>query len=424
MANVLVIMMDDMRADEMAFMPNVRRLIRGKGTHFTGARVNIPLCSPARTGLITGQYSKHHGVDDNGDTTDWDDSVFVALNNAGYRVGGIGKMVSAVYATVKRPGFDEWQALKTSATDPGFGIYNDFDFDLHNGTTATNYTAYQDHVLARFGIDFILGSEPWALWYCPTADHWPWNSPPNHTTEYALADFDLTLEADVSDKPSWISSKPVPSAAELAEMQAEQRIRLRELQSADDAIGAMVATIAASGQADDTTIIFTSDNGNMLGEHRIIGGLGVRAGTKNTPYDPSLKVPLVAIGPGFPHQTVTTPTNHQDITATMLDIANTSAILPHQAGISLVDIAANPSAYASRQLIHRRTSQADVIPSANGISSATRKLWRYVGVTGTDKYEMYDIDTDPDEHINVANDPARLTERNALEADLDAFLTA
>jgi N-acetylglucosamine-6-sulfatase len=422
--NFLVITMDDMRADEMRYMPNVRRLLCGRGTTFTGCRANVPLCSPARTGIITGQYSKDHGCEDNGDTTSWDDSVFETLGTAGYRVGGIGKMVTHLYGQTVKPGFDYWRALQTSTA---YGIYDPDDFDIYDGTSTTNYTdIYQDHLLARFGIDFVTAdyTTPWCLWYCPTADHWPFSSPPNHADEWAYRDFPLDLESSVTDKPSWIQALTAVDADIEALLQADQRIRLRELLAADDAIGAMVNTIYATGQADDTTIMFTSDNGNMMGEHRLYYDTVDSAVTmKNAPYDPSMLVPLVAVGPGFTRQTVTVPTLQQDITATMFDVANVSPVLTDQAGVSLVDVAASPSGYSSRELLHRRIQQVgDPIPSADGITTATRKLWRYEGETGTDEFEMYDLDSDPNELTNVANDGGRLTERNALEASLNALL--
>ena len=60
--NIVVITADDMRSDEARYMPNLQRLIGEQGTNFTAARHNIAMCSPARAGFLTGQYSKHHGV--------------------------------------------------------------------------------------------------------------------------------------------------------------------------------------------------------------------------------------------------------------------------------------------------------------------------------------------------------------------------
>ncbi|MGH3334128.1 MAG: sulfatase-like hydrolase/transferase, partial [Nocardioidaceae bacterium] len=60
--NIVLITADDMRADDLRFMPRTRRLLGGAGTTFTDALSNYPLCCPARATLLTGQYAHNHGV--------------------------------------------------------------------------------------------------------------------------------------------------------------------------------------------------------------------------------------------------------------------------------------------------------------------------------------------------------------------------
>jgi arylsulfatase A-like enzyme len=168
----------------------------------------------------------------------------------------------------------------------------------------------------------------------------------------------------------------------------------------------------------------------MLGEHRLVGasgeeGAGAIAGTKNILYDAAMRVPLFAVGANFPaKQIVTQPTTHQDITATMIDLGAATALLGNQAGVSLKTIAASPASYNSRQLLHYRDTSGDAnaFPTADAITTMTRKLIRHQGKTGTDQFEMYDLDTDPGELVNVANVGGRLTERNALETSLNTLL--
>jgi arylsulfatase A-like enzyme len=217
-------------------------------------------------------------------------------------------------------------------------------------------------------------------------------------------------------------------------MQDDERHRLRELLALDDAVGMMCAQIEATGQADDTTIIFTSDNGNMLGEHRIQGiAAGSRAIQKNNLYDAAMHVPLVCRGPGFSRQSVPHPTCQQDITRTMLAICGKTAALPNQVGVHLAVYASAPD--PTRKLLHYRDTagDGDGTPTADGITTyeslltpgtvAPRKLIRHRSpASGTDIYEMYDLDTDPHEHNNVAYVPARATERGLLNTALDALL--
>jgi N-acetylglucosamine-6-sulfatase len=430
--NFLLIVADDMRYDELAYMPKTRRLMCGKGTTYTGCRTNCSVCGPTRAGLLTGQLSKHHGVTTAaGVPASYDDSMYEVLNDAGYRVGHVGKFFHGLAGNTQRAGFDFWRALGTTAT-ASVDIYEANNYSIYTGATSgqpygdVTPGIYQDHYLCGQAIDFIRGTEPWFLQYMPTSNHSPWDDPPEHTSEWAYRDFPLDLETTVTDKPSWIQAFSAIDATVEAELQDDQRHRLRELLVLDDSIAAMVNTISATGLADDTTIFFTSDNGMMLGEHRIVGGsVGFRAIRKNVLYDPALRAPLVAVGPSFLHETVTVPTQQQDITATIHALSGTTPVLANQSGISLVAAADDPSSYTSRQLLHRRNSTGDglsTIPSADAITTMTRKLIKYNGTSDPDQYEMYDLDTDPDELVNVAYDGARAAERATLASALTALL--
>jgi N-acetylglucosamine-6-sulfatase len=424
MPNFLLIVADDMRWDELDYMPNTRRMLRGRGTNFSACRTDSPVCGPTRAALWTGQHSRDHSATAELSTAEYNGSMFKAMDNAGYRVGHVGKMATDVAGSVVRPGFDFWRALQNTVTsNPIFGFHDAIDYGIYDGSTEFAPGIYQDWYLTGQALDFIRGTEPWFLSYNPTANHWPWQDPPNHANDYTLTNFPLTLEADVSDKPSFIQSRGPVDSTIASELHDDQRHRLRELRALDDSVGALVAAIDATGQADDTYIFFTSDNGMMLGEHNIYGGgTGARATTKNVLYEPSLKAPLVVYGPGFERGDCPVPTQQQDITATILDIAGATPLLPNQSGISLVDIVADEATHMTRQLFHYRNGAGDPsMPSGHAITTTTRKLIRHVGQTDPNKYEMYDLDTDPNEHLNVAYDGTRLTERNTLETALDAF---
>jgi choline-sulfatase len=142
------------------------------------------------------------------------------------------------------------------------------------------------------------------------------------------------------------------------------------------------------------------------------------AGDKNVPYEPSMHVPLLARGPGFSAGTTTNaPVCGQDITATCLAAATATP----SAAIDGVDLR---SASPSRVLFHERSNTVNVVPgmpSGAGVTTSSRKLWRHQAAA-SDQFEMYLLDTDPDELTNVAYDPAFLDERNGLESQLDAFL--
>jgi arylsulfatase A-like enzyme len=130
-----------------------------------------------------------------------------------------------------------------------------------------------------------------------------------------------------------------------------------------------------------------------------------------------MHVPLLARGPGFGATTVTAPVCAQDITATCLKAAIATPTLP-------IDGADLRAPKPDRVLLHERDlDPLTLIPSGVGVTTVNRKLWRHEA-DDPDRYEMYLLDADPQELINVAYDPAYLDERNALEAHLDGLLDA
>jgi arylsulfatase A-like enzyme len=100
-------------------------------------------------------------------------------------------------------------------------------------------------------------------------------------------------EADVSDKPQRLQSRPPIRTPTLRGIAEEWRQRQRSLQSVDIGVKRLVDSLRETGQLENTIIVFTSDNGYMNGEHRITGG-------KVQPYEPSIRVPLLMRGPGVP----------------------------------------------------------------------------------------------------------------------------
>jgi N-acetylglucosamine-6-sulfatase len=119
--NILVVMTDDMAASDVAFMPNVQRLLAKKGTTFDNAITSFPLCCPSRATFITGQYAHNNGVYGNFAPYGWygmadrDNTLPVWLDDAGYRTALIGKWLNGygavdVHGEVPA-GFDTWRGL-------------------------------------------------------------------------------------------------------------------------------------------------------------------------------------------------------------------------------------------------------------------------------------------------------------------------
>jgi len=424
--NILLIMMDDMRYDELQYMTKTRELLGGQnGTEYTWCHCNTPLCSPTRAAIMTGQLSKHHTIVTNSMNTAplYADSTFVAIGLQGYNVGLVGKFFTDLAAETMKAGFDYWRALKG---ETAYGIYDSVDYIITDGINNFFPDKYQDHYLTGQAVNFMRDTEPWCLWYCPTSNHWPWQDPPNHQDEYLFKDFTIPVETDRSDQPSFIQSLSNPTEEEKQFLIKDERARLRELQSADDSVAAFVNLIEATGMMDHTTIIFTSDNGNMMGEHGIFGRFADSTViNKNVPYSQAMRVPLLIRSPLFPKgEKVSVPTQHADIVTTMLARAGANAQRPNQAGSSLLNIAVNPAGFANRGLLGYRDTAGDglTLPSADMWTTATHRLVRWQGQSPPNTYQLFDLIADPGENTNIAYSNVGL--RNSMETAMQTALNA
>lgn len=190
----------------------------------------------------------------------------------------------------------------------------------------------------------------------------------------------------------------------------------------DDAIGQILATLEERGLEDDTVVIYTADHGLALGQHGLLG--------KQNLYEHSTHIPLILAGPGIA-QGSRRPglVWHADTMATMLDLAGLPPS-PGCEGATLVGDASFPS----------RTNFATAYRmSQRAIRSGRFKLIRYVaqdveGPLPTPKYprptpgssldQLFDLQADPGETVNLAFVPAFADIRRELAAALIAWQRA
>jgi N-acetylglucosamine-6-sulfatase len=427
--NFIVIVADDMRYDQLWSMSKVIELIQKPGRTFTQARCNVPLCQPSRVGMFTGQLSKHHGVIEVGlfpVDLSLDSLVSKSLGKAGYACGLTGKFINAVDAyggTDPPPGFSFWREILLESDSDVFKIRTEDDVVQPKDIYPTDYYAQE-------AISFMDNvQEPFALWMTPVEPHSPFTPRADHADLFADYEFEVPEEDDVSDKPPWIQELAALTPEEVSKIQQDARGSLRELAAVDDMVGQVIGALDPEVLA-RTVVIFTSDNGMHRGEHRRRG-----AATKSGPYEEGLHVPMVVRGPGFDSgPEVAAPVlMFQDIAATMIALAGAEPVLDHQAGSSLVDIVTDPDSQRQRVLLHEigdpyYDATGDGITTGPGHDLGFRKLYRYPSVRSGDTtppiYEAYDLDADPNELQNWADDPSRRAERDRLETLLDGMLSA
>ncbi|MBA2740027.1 MAG: sulfatase-like hydrolase/transferase [Nocardioidaceae bacterium] len=210
-------------------------------------------------------------------------------------------------------------------------------------------------------------------------------------------------ERDVSDKTGPSASYPRLSAGAKAVIEVKTEQRRESLASADRAIARVIRTIEAVGELSDTYLIFTSDNGYLLGEHRIAEG-------KRSPYESAANLPLAIAGPGVPvgHEW-TAAAGTQDIAPTILDIAGARADFPLD-GHSILPSADRLDDDPQRAVLLEgarrpvdaenggRTRFARDISVANTdwlYRAVVTRRWKLIRWDQTDTFELYNLRHDP-----------------------------
>lgn len=423
--NVVMVMTDDMRADDLAAMPITRDLLADRGMAFSEAMSPHPLCCPARAELVTGQYAQNNGVRHNKgpyggfQALDPAQQVSPWFERAGYRTGFVGKFLNGYGAAEPRPpGWERWDALTAGVYD-----YRTFTFD-NDGAPQTYTDAYVTDVIAERTNEtvrrFAQGDEPFLVYSWHLAPHYRINDrglavPP------PAAEQDKGLFADAVppsyDNPSFnerdVADQPRPFRhrvlADPDLVVAEHRARLRALQAVDRAVGTLVDTLRSVGELDDTVIVFTSDNGYSLGEHRLVG--------KNVLTQEALDVPLIMRGPGIaPGAVSTLPATLVDVPATLIDLGGVEPgwLLD---GTSLVpSLLGRPHEFRDTTLVQTGDEEGD------GWAYRGLKTDRYLyGVNGDDGF-LYDNLVDPHQIQDRYDDPAYALVVETLERRRIALL--
>ncbi len=454
-ANVVLMVVDDATVADIRYMPNVQSLLVDHGSSFIRNYAPFPACCPARATILTGQYPHNHGVLSNapplgGAPAFNDDNTVATYLDPVYETGLVGKYLNAIADyTYIPPGWDDWRVPYPRTT------YNYTSQKQNVNGVVTRFSGYLPEIHGREARAFIASvplDQPffsYVAWVAPHAgvphEVYDLSDSPFVSKSYRgtyagprLPQDASFNEANVSDKPSFVKDKPVLSLRDIRRIEQRLVQRRESLLAVDHQVGKIVADIAARGQLDSTYFIFTSDNGQMQGEHRIARG-------KVNAYEPASRVPLVIKGPGFPADyRYHGVTGLQDLTPTVLDL--TDQPLPKGApepdGVSLLAsvtgtvvtnrvqlLEMTDSAGLSDQQVEAgiRLSEPRARALANGgipwkaRGIVTGDNWKYVVYPETGEAEMYDLNTDPDELVNVYGRRAYAAEQSFLSSLLAQY---
>lgn len=399
--------------------------LAARGTLFETAYCNSPICVPSRASFATGRYVHDCGFWDNADPYDgsvpsWghrlieQDHQVVSIGKLHYRdsqdpngfveeiiplhvVGGIGDLIGLI-----RDDMPERGAARRYASDTGRGesTYTAYD---------RNITAAAVHWLHEEAPKFR--AKPWVLFVSFVCPHFPLIAPPAFYDLYdeAAAWPELYGTADRARHPYYQTMRRCMNYDAYFDDEKVRRAvngYLGLCSFVDDNIGGLLRALEDSGLAESCRVIYTSDHGEALGKRGLWG--------KSTMFDEAAGVPLIMAGPDVPAgRRVKTPVSLVDCHPTIVEAVGATphpddADLP---GRSLFEICT--AADAPRSVFSEYHAAAS--PTGTFMIRGPRyKLVHFVGMAP----ELYDMEDDPDETRNLADDPAHAV----VLADLTAQL--
>lgn len=451
--NVLFIMLDQWRFDclgangnKLIRTPNLDRLA-ARSANFTQTCVQAPVCVPSRLSFFTGRYPHSHKNRVNYTPYQQPEPMMQRLLlDAGYQTGSVGKLHfhpptadharetgfervlldDGIGRTDRYSDYIRWR----KANDPEASVYyqktvdqplpgqNPFRALIDKQYTPTGWTGRETRNMLR---EFASSSKPFFLFSSYFKPHSPHTIPEPYDALYNDVDIPLPKQVDLE----YIHRLPLPVQKMILrstrynmdreELLWRYRSYYGDVTWLDEEVGATLDELERSGKADNTIIIVSTDHGDQLLEHGLLG--------KNVFFEDSVRIPLLVswpehIRPGAYSELTETV----DVLPSVLELCGLP-VPDHIQGRSFASlIAGERSAYQPREALFSENIMPEVItngdegyffepgkgiagvrrPDAKMIRTNRWKMNYYVGHGG----ELYDLESDPGEWNNLYDDPA------------------
>ena len=457
--NILYIMSDDHSAyflgdqlsrfgipDVTDLTPNINRLI-SEGMYFNNSFCTNSLCGPSRAVLLTGKYSHVNGKLTNQDNFDQSQTTFPKLlYAAGYQTALFGKWHLGHGGSYDPQGFTYWKVIRNQ------GAYFNSPMYEKGIPDKQTWPGYVTDAISDDAVTWIENRDPdtpFCLMVHNKAPHAKWQPAPRHES---LFDSDTlpeptTFNDDYSNRAdpiemspnkmypkmvnSWVSfgskygKEPLPpglTPQEQKEWVYQQYAKdyMRVLKAVDDNVGKLLDCLDAEGIADNTIVIYTSDNGMYVGEHGLMD--------KRFMYEQGLRIPLIVRYPGAIAAGSTTDrfSLNVDYAPTILDFAGVSIPADIQ-GKSLRTILEGGTPSEWRTSLYNQYFEYPEGPGVvrhYGLRTERYKLIHFYPHTENpdmDQWELFDLSVDPDEMNSVYDNPAYATVLKDLKDELEAL---
>jgi N-acetylglucosamine-6-sulfatase len=442
--NVVVIVADDLDKKLLRWMPQTRRLVGEQGATFDRYYVEQSTCCTSRASILSGQYTHNHRVRGNhypaGGFFRWHEgreaeALPTWLEADGYRSAMLGKYLNEYpYPS----GYDGTRAQKDELSrfvPPGWQSW----FSPVDGTpyrqrdTVLNENGVVDDAPREGFLDQLMGDRLLDLvdgldgmgmreggrfvYYASYSPHAPYAAPEEYADKFRSVRYPRTPsfdEADTSDKYGIAGARGRLSAEKIATIDETFRQRVRSVQVLDANVGALVRRLEAQGTLDNTYVVFTSDNGYNMGEHRLDIA-------KYNQFEETVSVPLLVRGPGIaPGTRIEELAANVDLAPTVADM--TGAETPGWVdGVSLLPLLTGDATELPRDVLllsrglipleKEALSAVEEFPETvvesprharlSDFNAVVTQDWKLVDYTNSRREELYDLRNDPHELDNL-----------------------
>lgn len=400
--NIVLIMADDLGYGDIGCFgnrtiqtPHIDRLA-ANGLTFTDYHSNGAVCTPTRAALLTGRYQQRCGLEgvigvrerERGLDPAAEHCLAHTLRDSGYATGLLGKWhlgFRAEYNPVHH-GFDLFHGYVSGNVDYHSHVDNAGYADWWHNLDLVEEDGYLTDLVNEHAVRFIRehADQPFFLYVAHEAPHWPYQGRRDRADR----------EAGATDFPSWGS-------------RADRKGACREMiEAMDDGVGMIVDTLRELGLAENTLVVFCSDNGPVAE----VGSAGGLRGAKGDLFEGGHRVPAIASWPGR-----IVPKSHSDETVMSMDLLPTFLALAGDesppAPLDGIDI--------SRLLLHGEDLPARSTFFRCGGSAAVRRgQWKLL--RDHDATMLFDLEGDRNETLDLS--PQHPERVSALQAELDAWI--
>jgi arylsulfatase len=426
--NLLFIMADQYRWDYLGAQgadfvrtPNLDRIAE-QGIRFTQCTTNCPICAPARIGLATGLQPTRLGALDNMSFLPHSvPTYYQRLRDHGYRVGCVGKLDLA-----KPDGYNGRYGDRPCVYGWGFTHPEEAEGKMHAGMAPAPRGPYgfwleQQGLYERFHQDYLLRKEkgwikdashdsvlpaeafediyigrravewlkkvpddfPWHYFVSFVGPHDPFDPPTEYADRFRNTPVPSAIQDDLGVKPNYVRERQLGLSPD--EVAVTRRQYCASIQTIDDGVGWILDALESRRMLENTAIIFSSDHGEMLGDHGMY--------TKSTPYEAALRVPLLIAAPDIEGGWVSDALVELiDINPTLCELAG----LPAQENID----ARSLMPVLEKQVQEIRTETVSAFRSFRCLRT---HQYKYIQ-NYNDINELYDLQADPDELHNIVGD--------------------